>query len=131
MRIVLTALIFVGGLFFLVTGLGFLIDPINSGESFGLRPIDAYGLSTMRADMTAFFVVGGVCMIWGAWRRNGELLLVPAALFGIAFAGRLVSAIVDGATPGFWLPMLIEAATVAVNLLGSRYLPHEAVGEGH
>ena len=81
--------------------------------------------------MTAFFVVGGVCMIWGAWKRNGELLLVPAALFGIAFAGRLVSAIVDGATPGFWLPMLIEAATVAVNLLGSRYLPHEAVGEGH
>jgi len=55
MRIILTALIFVGGLFFFATGLGFLIDPINSGESFGLRPIDAQGLSTMRADMTAYF----------------------------------------------------------------------------
>jgi hypothetical protein len=80
--------------------------------------------------MTAFFVVGGVCMIWGAWKRNGELLLVPAALFAIAFCGRLLTLIVDGLSPEFWLPMLAEAATVLVTLLGSRHLPHDAVGEG-
>jgi hypothetical protein len=70
-------------------------------------------------------------MIWGAWKRNGELLLVPAALFGIAFTGRLVTAVVDGPTPQFWLPMIVEASTVIVTVLASRYLPHEAVGEGH
>jgi hypothetical protein len=69
-------------------------------------------------------------MIWGAWKRNGELLLVPAALFGIAFAGRLVTALVDGVTPQFWLPMLAEGATVVVTWLASRHLPHQAVGEG-
>ena len=131
MRLILTAILLLGGIAFVLIGCGFLIQPESSAGGFGLVGSGAQGLSTLRADMTAFFVVGGVCMIWGAWKRNGELLLVPAALFGIAFAGRLVSAIVDGATPGFWLPMLIEAATVAVNLLGSRYLPHEAVGEGH
>ena len=131
MRFVLTALAMIGGIVFTLVGLGFLFEPESTGAGFSLVPNGAPGLAVLRADMTAFFVVGGVCMIWGAWKRNGELLLVPAALFGIAFAGRLVSAIVDGATPGFWLPMLIEAATVAVNLLGSRYLPHEAVGEGH
>jgi hypothetical protein len=69
-------------------------------------------------------------MIWGAWKRNGELLLVPAALFAIAFTGRLVTAVVDGATPQFWLPMLVEGATVIVTGLASRHLPHQAVGEG-
>ncbi|MXP40614.1 DUF4345 domain-containing protein [Altererythrobacter soli] len=131
MRFVLTALAMIGGIVFTLIGLGFLIDPQGSAAGFGLIADGAPGLSTLRADMTSFFVVSGVCMIWGAWRRNGELLLVPAALFGIAFTGRLVSAIVDGATPGFWLPMLIEAAVVAITLLGSRHLPHEAVGEGH
>ena len=131
MRFVLTALAMIGGIVFTLVGLGFLFEPESTGAGFSLVPNGAPGLAVLRADMTAFFVVGGVCMIWGAWKRNGELLLVPAALFGIAFTGRLASAIVDGATPGFWLPMLIEAATVAVNLLGSRYLPHEAVGEGH
>ena len=121
----------IGGIVFTLVGLGFLFEPESTGAGFSLVPNGAPGLAVLRADMTAFFVVGGVCMIWGAWKRNGELLLVPAALFGIAFTGRLASAIVDGATPGFWVPMLIEAATVAVNLLGSRYLPHEAVGEGH
>ena len=131
MRFVLTALAMIGGIVFTLVGLGFLFEPESTGAGFSLVPNGAPGLAVLRADMTAFFVVGGVCMIWGAWKRNGELLLVPAALFGIAFTGRLASAIVDGATPGFWVPMLIEAATVAVNLLGSRYLPHEAVGEGH
>ena len=131
MRFVLTALAMIGGIVFTLVGLGFLFEPESTGAGFALVPNGAPGLAVLRADMTAFFVVGGVCMIWGAWKRNGELLLVPAALFGIAFTGRLASAIVDGATPGFWVPMLIEAATVAVNLLGSRYLPHEAVGEGH
>jgi hypothetical protein len=131
MRFVLTALAMIGGIVFTLIGLGFLFDPQGSAAGFGLIADGAPGLSTLRADMTAFFVVSGLCMIWGAWKRNGELLLVPAALFGVAFTGRLVSAIADGATPGFWLPMLIEAAVVAITLLGSRHLPHEAVGEGH
>jgi hypothetical protein len=131
MRFVLTALAMIGGIAFTLIGLGFLFVPDTAGASFALLPDGIAGLAVMRADMTAFFVVGGVCMIWGAWKRNGELLLVPAALFGIAFCGRLLTVIVDGLAPQFWLPMLVEAATVAVTLLGSRHLPHDAVGEEH
>lgn len=124
MRIILTALIFVGGLFFLVTGMGFLADPVNSGETFGLRAIDADGLVTMRADMTAFFVIAAICMLIGAWRRNGDILLVPAGLFGVALVGRFVSIAADGTEPGFWMPMAVEALTVIVLLVASRVLPH-------
>ena len=130
MRFALTALAMLGGILFTAVGLGFFFQPQSTGASFALLPNGIPGVAVMRADMTAFFLVGGGCMIWGAWKRNGELLLVPAALFGIAFCGRIVTAVADGTTPQFWLPMLVEGATVIVTGLASRHLPHQAVGEG-
>jgi len=129
MRLILTALLFVGGLFFTISGIGFLLMPQSTGASFGLAATGAQGWATMRADMTAFFVVGGLCMVWGAWRRAGDVLLVPVALFGAAFLGRLVSAVADGPYDGFWFPMLVEAAVVIVSIMGNRLLPHHRVEE--
>jgi hypothetical protein len=131
MRFVLTALAMIEGIVLVLIGLGFFFMPDSTGAGFGLLANGLVGLTVIRADMTAFFLVAGGCMIWGAWKRNGELLMVPAALFAIAFTGRLVTAVVDGATPQFWLPMLGEGATVLVTWLASRHLPHRAVGEGH
>lgn len=131
MRFVLTALAMLGGIVFTLIGLGFFFAPNNTGQSFALLPDGIAGVATLRADMTAFFILAGVCMVWGAWKRNGELLMVPAALFGIAFCGRLLTLIVDGPSPQFWLPMLVEATTVVVTLLASRHLPHAAIGEEH
>ena len=128
MRLVLTALIFVEGLFFLVMGAGFLVTPASTVTSFHLMADGAGGLAVLRADFPALFFVGGGAMIWGAWKRNGELLLVPAAIFGIAFLGRCVSIAVDGTYPGFFFPpMLAEAAAVILSLAGSRVLPHQTV----
>jgi hypothetical protein len=125
MRLVLTALIFLGGLAYLVIGLRFIALPAASLTGFGLEAPGAAGLSTTRADFTAFFVVSALAMLYGAWKRSGEILLVPAFLFGIALTGRIVSAIVDGTYEGFLMPMAIEALTVAVTLAGWRVLPHE------
>lgn len=129
MRLVLTALIVIAGLFDLMLGIGFLVQPESSGATFYLRPVGDGGLAVLRADMTAFFAVAGGWMIWGAWKRNGDLLLVPAALFGIAFAGRLLSVAVDGAYPQFWLPMCVEAAHVALLLAARQLLPHHTIEE--
>ncbi|HEX7712323.1 MAG TPA: DUF4345 family protein [Sphingomonadaceae bacterium] len=129
MRLILTALLFVGGLLFVFYGLSFLIVPASIGAGFGLQPATAMGWATIRADMTAFFIVCGVCMMVGAWKRSGDVLLVPALLCGIAVIGRAVSAFADGAYDGFWLTMLIEAAVVAVSLAGHRLLPHHQVEE--
>src|SRR5690349_13584576 len=106
MRLMLTALIFVAGMIDLFLGIGFFVSPADSGRTFGLAPLNggAQGLAVMRADMTAFFVVAAGCMMWGAWRRNGDLLLPPMALFAIAFTGRLLSAAIDGVYPQFWAP---------------------------
>lgn len=129
MRFVLTALIFLFGLFDLWVGASFLLTPETTGASFGLSADGARGLAVLRADFTAFFWVSALCMMQGAWRRNGDLLLVPAALFGIALGGRLLSLALDGAAPGFWVPMTVEALHVALLAAAWRVLPHHAVEE--
>lgn len=129
MRFVLTALIFVAGLIDLMLGIAFLAQPAGIAREFGLAPMGEQGLAVLRADMTAFFVVAAGCMMWGAWRRNGDLLLPPAALFGIALLGRLVSAVADGTYPGFWMPMVAEAFHVVLLLAAWRVLPHHRIEE--
>jgi hypothetical protein len=124
-RLILTALIFAEGLLFLVLGLQFLAMPGSAAASFHLASTDgAGGLAVLRADFPALFFVGGAAMLWGAWKRNGDLLLVPAALFGIALFGRFISLVADGTYPQFWMPMMVEAAAVVLTLTASRVLPH-------
>ena len=84
MRLILTALIFAQGLLFLVLGLQFLVMPLGAAPGFGLAPDGEQGLAVLRADFPAFFFVGGGAMIWGAWKRNGDLLLIPS---GYAYWG--------------------------------------------
>lgn len=129
MRFVLTALIFLFGLFDLWVGASFLLTPETAGAGFGLAPDGAQGLAVLRADFTAFFWVSALCMMQGAWRRNGDLLLVPAALFGIALGGRVVSAALDGVAPAFWVPMTVEAFHVALLVAAWRVLPHHRMEE--
>jgi hypothetical protein len=130
LRYVLTALLFLGGMFFLYNGFAFLFAPATIAPSgFGLNPDATQGWATLRADMTAFFILGGGCMMLGAWRRSGDVLLVPALLFGIAFLGRAVGAAMDGTYEGFWLPIVAEGTVVVVSLLGHKLLPHHTVEE--
>lgn len=126
MFVLLRAVLFVGGLFYVLMGLGFLLDPVGSGADFGIAPQGTMGLASIRADMTAFFLVAGGCLIWGAWARKGDPLLVSAALMAIALIGRLVTLALDGPHDLFWQPMLVEGITVILALIGSRVLPHTA-----
>ena len=129
MRTLLIGLIFVAGLFNLGLGIGFFIDPAGMGAQFGVSPNGPLGYAVLRADFTAFFVVIGLAMLRGAWKRNGDVLLVPAALFAIAFTGRAVTAALNGTAPGFYQPMAFEAAQFALLVLGWRWVPHHKVGE--
>lgn len=126
MIVILRALLFLGGLFYVLMGIGFLLDPVGSGADFGIAPQGVMGLASIRADMTAFFIVAGGCLIWGAWARKGDPLLVSAALMGTALLGRIVTLATDGAHDGFILPMIVEAVTVIIALFCSRVLPHHA-----
>ncbi len=126
MILMLRALLFVGGLFFVLMGIRFLLDPVSAGADFGIPPQGTLGLASIRADMTAFFIVAGGCLVWGAYARKGVPLLVSAALMGIALVGRIVTLAIDGPHDLFWQPMVVEAVTAIVALICSRVLPHPA-----
>jgi Domain of unknown function (DUF4345) len=129
MRLILTALIFLFGLFDLFMGLNFLLNPNETASGFGLTAMNTQGLSSLRADFTAFFGVVAVCMMIGAWRRNADLLLVPAALMGTAVVVRALSLAWDGTYPGWQVPMVVEALHVALLIAAWRVLPHHKIAE--
>ena len=123
MVLLLRAVLLLGGLVFIIMGGSFLIDPMGQGGSFGLEPRGNQGLSTIRADFPAFFVVSGGALIIGAWRQRGELLLITAVLMGIALTGRAISLVLDGTYDGWPIPMAVETLTVVLALIGTRILP--------
>ena len=129
LRMVVIGLIFLAGMFNLFLGVSFLYDPAGMGATFGVSPIGPLGYAVLRADFTAFFIVIGLCMLRGAWKRNGDVLLVPAALFGIAFCGRALSGVVTGTEAGFFQPMVFEAVQFALLMTGWRVVPHHAVSD--
>lgn len=115
---ILLARIFAGlaALFGIVLGLGFLIHPVRFGADFFLSPNGIPGLAVLRADMTSFFLVGGLMSAAAALRRDPTLLIAPILLFAVAITGRTVSLVVDGVTPGAFVPMAVEAFFVATLL---------------
>lgn len=129
MRIAVIALIVLAGMFNLGLGISFLYDPGGMGLQFGVSPNGPLGFAVLRADFVAFFLLAGFCMVRGAWRRNGDLLLVPAALFGIAFCGRAISAVVSGTQPGFFEPMVAEAVQFVLLVVGWKVVPHHKIDE--
>lgn len=124
MRLILTALVFLAGLFDLFMAIEFLTAPERAATGFGLATTGIGGISTIRADFTAFFGVAAFCMMWGAWRRNADLMLVPALLFGTAFVGRAINLVVTGVHEGWPVPMAVEAGHVLLMLAAWRMLPH-------
>lgn len=128
MHLILSAIIILLAVIDVVVGVGFLVNPAIAGADFGLTVAGNAGTSALRADFTAFFFVAALFMAWGAWRRRGELLLAPLALFAIAFTGRLINLLVEGSYDGWWLPMAVEMAHVVVLALAIRAWPIRRAG---
>lgn len=108
------------GLFNIVIGLGFLLDPGKLAGQFFLSPMGQQGMATLRADFPGFFITGGVFALIGAVKKDGDALLVPLLLLTIAIIGRAVSLVLDGTSPTAWPPMMAEAVMIAALLLARR-----------
>jgi hypothetical protein len=114
-----------GGLLLVYMGFGFLTDPVTSAANFGIAVDGAHGLTSIRADMTAFFCVSGACFIWGAWSRRSDPLVIGAALMLVTLATRLVALSAYGSFEGFVPPMVVEALLGIFGLIGARVLPEK------
>jgi hypothetical protein len=84
---------------------------------------DATGRNTIRADLSAFFMVAAAFAVVGAVRpAASRALLVPAALFGTALVGRLLGITIfgDTITAAITQAMIAEALSTAL-MLGAMW----------
>lgn len=127
LAIILRVSLFLLGVLYLVIGFGFLTDPVGSGADFGIAALPdagAQGLASIRGDFTSFFWVIAGSLIIGVWKTNTTLLHVGAALLGIVFVVRCVSAVIDGTFEGWMIPMAVELLTVILAMAAARILPN-------
>ncbi len=129
MRKFLLGAIVLLALFDLIIGFRFFFQPVATAASFGLAPLGPMGVAVLRADFPAFFAVGAAAMMLGALRGNAQMLIVAAALYGIAMTGRVITALLIGTQPGFWVPVAVEGVHVALLLAAWRTLPRLREGE--
>ena len=86
---------------------------------------DPTGVNSIRADLSAFFLVAAAFAVVGALRPGAsQALLVPAALFGSAFIGRGLGLLLfgDTLTTKITQAMIIELLSAALMLVAMRHL---------
>ena len=118
---------------FAIIGLRGVFDPASYTESFGII-VEGVATNTIRADLSAFFLVSAGAAAIGAlvpgWSRA---LLVPAALYGTALLGRLLGAAMgDVVNFAVVQAMIVEALSVGLMIGGwwvvSRFIAGDAAG---
>lgn len=112
-----------GGLLLLSLAAGFLFDPAGSAADFGIAVEGAHGLTSVRGDLTSFFLVSAACYIWGAIAKRRDPLIIGAALMLVVLACRLLSLALLGPFEGFIPPMVVECVLGILALIGARVLP--------
>ena len=109
-------------LFGFALGLWFFLSTEQAAVGFFVTPQGAAGLATLRADMSAFFLVGAAFALHSAITSRGAGLLVPGALYAVAITGRAVNLLVAGSYDGAAIPMIVEAVLVLLCWFGWKTL---------
>jgi hypothetical protein len=105
---VLRGAVLLWAVFFTILGAQGLLDPATYTETFGIA-VDGAAANTVRADLSAFFLVAAGSAAIGALVRGWT----GALLYGTALAGRLIGAALgDAVGAAIVQAMIIEALTL-------------------
>lgn len=118
---ILRGILILWAAFFGLTGFQGLVSDAPYAELFGVTGGDT-GINTLRADLSAFFLVAAAGALIGALRPGASrALLVPAALFGTAFVGRATGLVLgDPLTAQISQAMIAEAISTVL-MLGAMW----------
>lgn len=120
---ILRGILILWAAFFGLTGIQGLLSSAPYFDLFGVTGGET-GINTLRADLSAFFLVSAAGALIGALRPGASrALLMPAALFGTALVGRAIGlALGDPMTAEITQAMIAEAISVALMLGTMRQL---------
>ena len=123
MSLLMKALVLLWAAFFAYTGAMGLVDPA-SYAAIGLPELEGAARNTVRADLSAFFLVSaGAAAVGALAPGKAEWLHVPAALFACALVGRGIGVLLGDPLPGVvQTSMIAEAVSVMLLLLAARVI---------
>lgn len=118
----LKLLVALPAILFLVTGLRWLLTPAGVAPQFGLTLEEGVGLSSQVGDMSAFFLLLGICMLTALVSGRRSWYYPPIILLSLTALGRILAWLLHDAA----LAMDLIAPEVIVSvilLMASRRLP--------
>lgn len=110
------------GLFSLAVGAMVILSPAEMGESLGIGALSPIGLNALRADIGAFFLASAVASGAALFGGRPHWLLGAAALYGLAFLGRVFGVVVDGVPEGIATPLVVEFTMVVLSVFAAKRL---------
>ena len=119
---VLKVLVALPAVLFLVMGLRWLIDPAGIAPEFGFPLATGVGLSSQVADMSAFMLLLGICILTALVSGRRLWYYPPIILLSLAALGRVLAWLLHDAV----LPVGMIAPEVIIPILllvASRRLP--------
>lgn len=116
---VLRSVVLLWAAFFFILGVRGILDPATFTGTFGIA-VDGGAANTVRADLSAFFLVSaGGAAIGALVPRWRGALLVPAALYGTALVGRLIGVASGDLVNGAIVQAMIVEALSTLLMAGS------------
>lgn len=113
MNKVLKLLILLPAIFFIVTGVRWLVAPAGVAPMFGLTLDEGVGLSSQVGDMTGFFLTLGSCILIALISGRRTWYYPAIMLLAITALGRIVAWLVHDAS----LPLDLIAPEIIIALI--------------
>ena len=125
MNKVLKLLVLMPALLFVVTGLRWLLAPAGVAPDFGLTLGEGVGLSSQVGDMSAFFLLLGICILTAIVTERRSWYYPPIILLSLTAIGRVIAWLLHDAALAVDL-IVPEIVVAALLLATSRRLATSA-----
>ncbi|PKQ01937.1 MAG: hypothetical protein CVT73_20875 [Alphaproteobacteria bacterium HGW-Alphaproteobacteria-12] len=110
------------GLFSLAMGAMAFAQPVQLGEMLGLGALSPMGVNSLRADLGALFLAGGLASLLALFAGRAQWMWGVAVLYGLAVVGRVLGVVLEGAPEGVMQSIVVELILVGLSVLGAKTL---------
>jgi uncharacterized membrane protein YoaK (UPF0700 family) len=98
MNRLLRIIIVIPAIIFVMTGIGYILDPANTAAQFGMPLLEGLGRSTQIGTLAAFFFTAGFCVLLATTTGNRFWYYPAAMLTGLTAIFRVIAWLLHDAT---------------------------------